>query len=172
MKKLISLFCVFLISGFVFSQNLSLSQILSVRKMNLAEAEEYLTQKGWKFFEAKEKREGELVVATFAYNVGMYDNKAESFLGLFYYKFPEIENLLRIQVHKESKYLEYLNQIKSWGGRVLKSYVEDDSIVKVYQGSTMTYVIYTSTSEDDFYSKSTVYQFLIMTNESYENSGQ
>ena len=60
--------------------------------------------------------------------------------------------------------------IKNWGGKMIDSKFIDKEIVKIYKGSTMTYVISTGNAEGVPLlgeSKKTVYSISTMTNEDY-----
>lgn len=170
MKRILTLLFTISFSNIAFSQNITLSQVLSVRKLNIGEAEEYLTQRKWKFFGAQKPKDGYLGVLNFAYNVGTFDDKAESFINLYYSEYSSLDNRISIQLVKETKYNEYLNQIKSLGAKIIKSYVEDGDLYKIYQGSTLTYIVSTFTQEASLYSKKTGYSLLVMTNNDYKNS--
>lgn len=170
MKRFLFFTFLLFFTSISFGQNLTLSQVLSIRKQNIGNAEEYLTHRKWKFFGAKEPKDGYLGYLDFAYNVSTFDDKAESFLTLYYSNYSSSDNPISIRVVKEAKYNEYVNQIKAWGGKIIKSYVEDDRLYKIYQGSTMTYIVSTFTQDESIYSKKTGYDFLIMTNENYSYS--
>lgn len=53
---------------------------------------------------------------------------------------------------------------------MIDSYFEDKEIIKIYQGTTITYVITTSTNKMPLLSKQTVYTIIAMTNEDYSKS--
>ncbi|WP_428742040.1 hypothetical protein [Tenacibaculum sp.] len=152
------------------SQNLSLQQLLSVRKKNIAEAEEYLTKRNWSLINAKSPTSDKYGGLSFAYNKSNFSNKAESFLMLYFSGNENYPNRLNIQIHEKEKYNEYITQIKNWKGKIYDSYIDDDAFYKVYQGSTMTYVISTSTQKDDFSSTSTIYNFFITENEDFKHT--
>ena len=170
MKTKIFLLIAFLYAINITSQNLTLSEVLKVRKMSIGEVEEYLTKKKWKFFGGDEPSKDDLGVLNFAYNVGLND-RAECWL---YYYFSDESDLKRIAIETldEKKYNEYLNQIKKWGGKMIDSKFEEKEIVKIYKGSTMTYVIRTGTSDGVplLGSKQTVFSIIAMTNEDYLES--
>ena len=139
--------------------------------MTIGEVEEYLTKKEWKFFGGEEPTKEDFGVLNFAFNVGLID-RAESWI---YYYFSDDSETKRIaiQILNEKKYNEYLNQIKNWGGKMIDSKFKDKEIVKIYKGSTMTYVISTGNAEGVPLlgeSKQTVYSILAMTNEDYMRS--
>ncbi len=168
MKRILTLVLFVLIAIPASSQNLSLQQLLTVRKKNMAEAEEYLTQRNWSLFSAESPTDDKYGELNFAYNKSDFNDKAESFLFLYFSGSDDYPNRLSIQVHKKEKYNEYVTQIKKWGGKIYDSYIEDDAFYKVYQGSTMTYVISTSTQKDNFSSSSTIYNFFIAENEDFK----
>ena len=80
MKQFLLAFTFLLISNSVLSQNLTLAQILEIKKKDLGNAEEYLTAKGWEFKDAEEPTYDKLGKATFTYNKSDMSDIAESFL--------------------------------------------------------------------------------------------
>ena len=64
MKKKLSI----LIYSLSFSQNLTLDELISLRKKDLATVEEKLTLKGWSYIRGEEPQIGNLGKATFAFN--------------------------------------------------------------------------------------------------------
>ncbi|NLP59410.1 hypothetical protein [Lutibacter sp. B1] len=170
MKRKLTIFLMFLIGNIIYSQNLTLTQVLSVRKKNIAEAEEYLTQKNWSMINAEAPTSETYGSLTFAYNKSDFNDKAESFLWFYYSNENPERNRISVQIHKKEKYNEYINQIKKWGGKIYDSYVEEKVFYKIYQGSTMTYIIDSSTQKDDFSSSKTIYGIFIMTNDSFRFS--
>lgn len=170
MKKILLPLLIFAISTSLTAQNLLLSQVLDVRKQNLAGAEEYLTQRQWSLVNVKAPESGKFGILGFAYKKDNFSDKAESFITLYYAENENTPNRINIQIHKTDKYNEYINQIKKWGGKLYDSYIEDDVFFKIYQGSTMTYIVDSSTQESDFSSNRTIYSFYIMPNESFKYS--
>ena len=172
MKRLILLAVLFYFPYYLFGQNLSLDEILSIRKKNLAEAEEYLSNKGWQFLEAQEPTWDKLGMLTFTYNKSNFDDNAESF---FHYYYPVASDAtipgdgtrVSIQIHNETVYNSYVNRIKSWGGELIRSYTEDGNFIKIYQGTTMTYKFIIGTQRNNFSSSDTIYFLSISTNEDY-----
>lgn len=161
MKKLL-VFFTFLVSIPLLSQNLTLNEVLAVRKMDLGDADEFLTNKGWMFIGANENENGNEVI--YAYNKSNHDDTAESFIYYNYSDFNDIV-LVSIQIVKPEKFKAYINQIKAWGGKMIKSYLEEGEIIKVYLGSTNTYVVRTSTQIDDYESTRTVQNISIIAND-------
>ena len=172
MKRILTIVLFVLIVIPASSQNLSLQQLLTVRKKNMAEAEEYLTQKNWSLINAESPTDDKYGGLSFAYNKSNFNDQAESFLLVYFSGSEDYPNRLNIQVHKKEKYNEYVAQIKKLGGKIYDSYIEEDTFYKVYQGSTMSYVISTSTQKDKFSSSTTIYNFFIAENEDFKHTFQ
>jgi hypothetical protein len=112
MKKHFTLFLLF-ISIFNFAQNLTLNELLSIRKKGVAEVDEYLSAKKWKFIEAEEPTDEKLGSISYAYKKNYYDDTAESFVKYFYYGYSDNTIRIRIQIHNTSILNTYINQIKA-----------------------------------------------------------
>lgn len=150
-----------------FAQNLTLAQVLEVRKKNLGEAEEYLTLKGWEFFEANEPTEEKMGTATFTFNKDNMSGRAQSFLRYMYSSYSNTTRL-SIQVNRKEKYTEYINAIKGYGCTMISSKVKDGSLVKVYRGKTTTFEVTSTTSENAFGEATVSWLFLIADNFDYD----
>lgn len=169
MKKFLLLSAFVLFSNNVLSQNLTLAQILEIKKKDLGNAEEYLTAKGWEFKEAEEPTYDKLGKAIFTYNKSGMSNKAESFLTFIYDNYSD-STRISIQVNKKTKYNEYINAIKSFGCKLIKSKVENGEIVKVYRGATTTFKVTSSTSTNIYNAETAIWRLLIASNEDYDLS--
>ncbi len=167
MKK--NLFVLFIILSYSLSnaQNLTLAQILDVRKKDLGNAEEYLTSKGWEFLEAEEPEFDKMGSATFTYNKDDMSSRAESFLT-FLYSDSAQNNRVSIQISKKIKYTEYINSIKSFGCKILSSKVEEGKIVKIYRGATTTFVIKSGTSTNYYEEDTAMWLILVLSNEDFD----
>lgn len=72
-----------LISFTSYCQNLSFDEVLNLRKKNIAEAEEYLSSKGWELLAASELQEDQLARVSFSYKKNSYSDEAVSFYIIF-----------------------------------------------------------------------------------------
>lgn len=167
MKKNLLMFTFLMISNSVFSQNLTLAQILEIKKKDLGNAEEYLTAKGWEFKDAEEPTYEKLGKATFTYNKSDMSDKAESFLTFFYSQYSD-KTRISIQVNKKIKYNEYISSIKSYGCKLINSKVENGDIVKVYRGATTTFEVSSSTSSNFYNEETAVWHIFIASNDDYD----
>lgn len=167
MKQFLLAFTLLLISNSVLSQNLTLAQILEIKKKDLGNAEEYLTAKGWEFLDAEEPTYDRLGKATFTYNKSEMSSRAESFLTFFYASYSN-KTRINIQVNKKIKYNEYINSIKGYGCKLINSKVEDGRIVKIYRGATTTFEVTSSTSSNFYNEETAVWQIFIVSNDDYD----
>lgn len=152
MSKL--LFITFLFIGFAsLGQNVTLNDLLTLRKSNTIEVEEFLTSKNWDLFKIENPTSEFMGTLTFAYEVSNYDkSKAQSFINYFY-NFSGSSNILSIQSSLKDKYLYFLNEVKKFNPKLIFSDVKNvpsnyendkinwgySEIIKVYQGKTTTF---------------------------------
>lgn len=167
MKKTIFILTLSIISTNLIAQNLSMGQILEIKKKDLGNAEEYLTAKGWEFKNAKEPSKGNMGRATFTYNKSNLFDLAESFFNYYYSGFSNITRI-SIQIHKKAKYNEYIAAIKGYGCKLIKSKVKNGNIVKVYRGATTTFEVTSGTSENKYYEENAAWSIIIVSNEDYD----
>ena|SRR5690606_10282276 len=167
MKKIILLFIITLTHSSLFAQNLSLSQLIELTEKDMGEAEEYLTTKGWEFSDAGKESDSRKYM-TFAYNKSSYSSGAESFLSILY---DDILNkgVVSIQVHTQEKYNEYLNYLKKYNYKLIDSIITEGSLLKMYQGETMTFGISSTTSKNYFNEETAIWSLLIISNDDFES---
>jgi beta-lactam-binding protein with PASTA domain len=167
MKHILLTLLISIVSISISAQNLTMAQILEVKKKDLGNAEEYLTARGWEFSEAEEPSFSKFGSVTFTYNKSETSSRAESF---FTYLFSSHSDVTRvsIQVIKKSKYTEYINAIKGFGCGLISSKVEDGNIVKVYRGKTTTFKVISGTSENFFNEETAIWHLIIFSNEDYD----
>ena len=151
-----------------YSQNLTLDEVVSLRKKNIASVEEFLTAKNWSYIGSNAAQFGNLGNASFAYSKSNYDDKAEAFID-YYFSENTGRRRISLQVHKKDKYNLYLARIKYFGCKLIKSKISDNEKKKIYQGATTTFIIYVKT-QSEWYSSATktIYHFLIIENSDYE----
>lgn len=151
---------IFSLSSSLYSQNLTMSQIVDLQNKNIAEIEEFLTSKNWNYIGTEDEN------INFSYNQSAYSSEAESFITVL----PIGEyNLIGIQIHSKSKYTEYLNAIKSYGCTLLDSGISDyGNLYKIYQGKTTTFKVLLSNSDNEFSSVATIYYISILLNIYYD----
>lgn len=154
-KSLVLTASLLLASHLGFSQNLTMSQLVQVRKMNIGEITNFMTQKNWELLSASEETDDSFGELVFAYEKSIYDDKAISFL---YYTFSEDLAITRvsIQVNIKSKYNEYMNAIKGYGTKYIGSTVSDKKIFQLYKGATTSFIISNGTT-DNYYNANKPY---------------
>lgn len=156
------------ISNFVNSQNITFDQAQNLRQKGLADVETFLTGKGWKMTEAEAATTEKMGMATFGYEVNRFDSKKATGWITFYESGVDNKyNRLTIQIHKSDLYSTYVSRLTANAYKLKSSKIEDGAILKVYQNSTTTCMVRTSTSEGT-YTKSTTYSFILLNNTDYK----
>lgn len=170
------------------AQNLTMAQLLQIKNMKLAEAEEYLTARGWEFHDAKEDSISRIII--FVYNSPdskklrdeMILKKDEYYLkygmelvdrviGEFtaesnlYYLTMKNRLIITISTSDKSKYGEYMAAIKGYGCTLLDSKAKDGTLTKVYRGATTTFLIKSSTEKDVFGQERPNWSFVFSSND-------
>lgn len=131
-----------------FGQNLSLSQLMSLRTMELDDAETFLTTRGWNYNVGEEETDGKLAAVNFIYSNDGSLQYGEAFLSLMFSSYGTEKIFL--QISKQSKYLEYLNAVKSFKPTLVYTGTKDGDLIKIYQGATTTFKFVTSTGSNRY----------------------
>ena len=140
---------------FTKGQNVSIDELISLRTQPLGSVEEFLTPRKWTMLSANEGDYKSMV--TFAYKKSLDNDTAHSFLYLYY--ISDTPNRLGIQVHLATTYNLYMARIKALGYKLTKSFIDDGSIIKVYEANGSTIQIKTTTQEQDSATKN-YYKFM------------
>ena len=165
MKKLLLIvFLIFFSWG--FGQNLSLSELISLRSVGLETVEIYLTKKGWDFTYAEEEKGEELASINFVYGSQGNFEHGESFIHRLYSS--NGKNRLAIVLGKKTKYLEYLNAVRNFSPNTLFSGQDKGDFMKIYQGANNTFIFRTTTVKNPDGNSSSNWVITIMTNEDFE----
>lgn len=113
------------------SQNISFNELLELKKSNLANVEEILTQKYWELIEATPPTDDKMGLLAFGYEVTSL-NEAESYV-YYFFSSDEVEyTRLIVRFLSKRKYLEYLKEIKANNGKLISSLAEEGVLIKVY----------------------------------------
>ncbi len=115
-----------------FSQNIGVSDLIKLSKLNLGQAEELLSSKDWVYLMGEEETKEKYGRATFAFEKNEITSQAKSFLD---YIFSETENRVRIKIQFDTleKYKEYNAELKKIGFDLVDSQMSKDTIIKFYQ---------------------------------------
>lgn len=145
MRHLTLLFTFILFYARIFSQNLTLQEIQSFKNKTLAYAEEYLVSKKWEVLSLN----GSDNIISFSYNKNNYDNKAESFINLYYDNYSKRINSIRLQINSLKKYNILLNSIKINNYTLYYNSVDDNSFNKTYKKNSSLIDINSSIHQQD-----------------------
>lgn len=166
MKKIIYLILIICSTSNLYCQNLTLDELISLRKKDLAEIEEFVTNKNWTFLSSNEMTDDKMGKAIFTFNKNNYDDSAECFLT---YLYSDIRTRLDLQFTNKDQYNRYINRLKILGSKLILSKVKDNAIIKTYQISKTTIQITISSKNDNNLSK-TKYNIFITSNEDYSEN--
>lgn len=166
MKKFLTLlfFC-FSLSN--YAQNLSLEELITLRKLDLASIEERLSAKGWTYLKGEEATKDELGSINFAYKKKSYNESAESFCT-YLYSYDSSTAIISLRLSSLPKYNEYMSKIKSYGCKLISSRIIKERIEKVYQGATTTFQISIANKETKYKTVlKTTYHLALFENSDY-----
>jgi hypothetical protein len=137
MKKILALF-LFLFAFIAKSQNITLDELINLKKHNLAYVEEYLTKKGWRYMGSEEEKYYDVTMFAYSSSYNPYDFSV-IFCNLIPYSDSTIS--VGIMTANRDKYTNYLDRIKSFGCKLIDSSTEKDALKKVYKGATTTFEV-------------------------------
>lgn len=163
MKKIIYFIFIFSITSNFYCQNLTLDELIDLRKNEIADIEEFVTRKNWTFLSASKPIDNKLGKVVFTFNKSVNDDKAECFLT---YLYVDKTTRLKLQFINKEKYNEYLKRLKPLGFKLAISKVKDDAIVKIYQEIGTTIEIIISSKIENNITK-TSYNLIIATTDDY-----
>lgn len=150
----------------IYSQNITLDDAINLRNKDVTGVEEFLTDKGWTLLSAKEQNETSMASIGFAYNKTSYDDRAESFIRYLYSESTETKRI-SWQINRKEKYSIVLGQLKAKGVTLINTKVKDGSIIKYYQGKSLTFEVSINTDTEYYGDTKTTYNIFIVTNYDY-----
>lgn len=165
MKKHFLTLFILLFTWTAYSQNLSMAQVESLRKMSIAEAEKFLDAHQWKLIERTMEADAEVLFMSFGYDLNGNSKNAKSFLSL--YPMSRKIEIVSITTLEENKYQGYLNEITNEAAKLIDTYTDQNKIsVKVYQNASMTYIV-SNIQDERNHPPVKLYEFTIMATEDY-----
>ncbi|MFN3020132.1 hypothetical protein ACK1KB_03970 [Chryseobacterium sp. TY3] len=167
MKKLL-FFIAIMCCVATYAQNLTLNELISLRKMDIEQVEDFLTKKGWKFKDVTTPEEGSLGMLSFVYNSNSDFDYAESFLRYYFGEYGQ-ENRIWIQISRQSKYSEYLQGVKKFG-KGPYTMADNGNLKKIYSGATTAFEFTTTTASNKYGDTGSVWYLLIVENSDYVNN--
>ncbi|MEZ0180834.1 hypothetical protein AB9T89_01205 [Flavobacterium oncorhynchi] len=170
MKNFFCFLIFYLFPIYIYSQNITVDELATLRKKSFTEVEEYLSNKNWSFLNGEDLSSDKMGSATFSLNKKDFDDNAESFFEFLYDNSENEESCNHkffLQFFDKSKYNTFINRFKTLGCKLIKSKIENGNIVKIYQGSTTTFQISTIADKDIFGVTNTRYSLLVLGNIDY-----
>lgn len=158
MKKLLNLFIFLTIINPIYSQNLSLDDLITLQKFNLEKANDFLLKKNWTFVGADDNENSPTI--TWAYNL----NEGNANAWLEQYQFGENEYIINYQISSKIVYERIKDRVNAFGMRLIKSQALNNVLSQIFQGKNYTISIDISTKNTELPN----YHFCLMKNSSYE----
>lgn len=167
-NKIITLLFIATIASvqFNYAQNLTMNQLVNMRKMDVGGVTNILNQKNWEFIDADEETDDILGNVSFAYQKSVYDDNATSFLSYYFSEELQIKRI-SIQVNSRLKYNEYLSAIKKFGCKDIGSKVIDGKIYQLYQGATTSFIISNGITQNSYNVNTSYWNFELRDNDDF-----
>ena len=174
MKKILLIFMFFPLFG--WSQNITFSDIVSLRSKSPGQVESFLTNKGWELMSTDRDEYGSITIS-YSYNRSSFDNKASGFISYSYDPTKREHeywntNLIDYQLHNLTLYKKINNELIKLGYKEIDYLVKDDRTEKHYKSrSGKTIAILTTSMQSDsnsFQSKGTIYTISLWPPSLYE----
>lgn len=146
-----------------YSQNLTISDLLTIRQKSIISAEEFLSAKNWDLINSHSNNG--VLSLQFSYKKSVLSDLAESFLTLHSNDFNNDFNKVVIQINNNAKYNDYISSIKKIATNTSSANVVDGKLVKIYKNKNFTFIIWSGNSENFFKSLTPIWHIEILKNE-------
>ena len=120
-----------------FSQSITIDELISLRKKSIGEVEEALTSKGWVYQSGIQPDEHQLGTVLFASKPNYHYLQP---VIMYLYSSTDVVRISITGVKKD-RYDILLARIKSLGYKLISSKMSRDTLIKIYQGPTLTFEI-------------------------------
>jgi hypothetical protein len=171
MKKTLIIFAIFLSLTKVFSQNLSIKEIVYLREQGFTNIEDYLTDKNWKFEGGNEPKNYGMGNAEFSLNKNDINKKGDASITLMYNN-SENESVCHhsftLEFPKEDAYKNYISEIKASGYKLINSKMNGHDIKKVFQDSKTTIMVYLKSHVNNKVITNISYRITAVSKEDYD----
>lgn len=173
MKKLTIL--LLLLPFFGFAQNLTISELISLRTKTPGQVESFLTDRSWELISSKKDEEGSVEIV-YTYGRSATENKANGFFQFSYgldgsKVIDWNKNVICYQIHALSIFKKLNLELRKLGYKEVNYVVGEGRVTRYYKSvSGKTYIEVSSIVEesgDSFMSQSTIYTFTIWPPEYY-----
>lgn len=145
MKKNLQILILLFITNFTFSQNLTFDELISFRKKQITEINDFMLTKGWSFNDTKTYEDGSKSVF-WSYNGQNHDS---SNYWLTVYLNEELQDGIKYQTISSTTFNSIKLRIKQLGYKLTESRIEDKGLVSVYETETNKVLLKTMSRESD-----------------------
>lgn len=149
MKKyyLLSIFFISILC--VNGQNITLTELASIRRLNLDEVDDYMVKKGWEFTDASEATENAVATVNYAYKRSNYTGDAVGFLSYMFTDPNDGSAWIWVQINEKNKISLLKKEIKSLGLKMISSYISGSAFIQEYKGASTTFIFRNDKSESN-----------------------
>ena len=180
MKHILALI-LFFISALNYAQNLSLEQIIMLKKMNADKTISYLKKKDWKIVSLTNENDNNLVILTYT-AANAYEclaNKVGGFTKSHYTIKNEetriyllitpqkIIKCISIDIYNPQIFKNYRLKLKTTKYRLLDNFFRGEKMIQLYKGKSSMIQIVTSKVRKPNYQKINLWKFSILSNDYY-----
>ncbi|WP_313189247.1 hypothetical protein [Sphingobacterium sp.] len=179
--KYILIFILFFISSLTYGQNLSLEQIIMLKKMNADQSKNYLQKKNWKIVTLTKEQENILMVLTYKpENDSEYmANKIGGFAKSHFTKKNEETRIyllitpqkviksISMDIYNPQIFKKYRLKLKSNKYYLSDNYFRGEKMIQLYKGKSSVIHIVTTKVRKANYQKINLWKFSILSKDYY-----
>jgi antitoxin component YwqK of YwqJK toxin-antitoxin module len=147
-------------SSLSFAQNLTLPELFTIcNKPNWDEVNEYMSNKGWDYYESSKGDDTHYSTITWAFKKDEYSDKAQAWFYLFTYEgFP---NKISYSIFNKNSFNTVKNGITALGMKLTDTSIEDNQITSKYSNSNFIVAVETKKAENPDYADNSLTAYSI-----------
>lgn len=139
MNKFLSVITFLVLTGNLFAQNITITQLNELSGKGLGEVEEYLSANNWYFFQGVDETDDKYGNAKFVFNTPNYGPGIDAYYFITHYISDNDKATATEIIFRDKNLLDNFNtQIKNLNFKIKDSGTKDGSIVKVFQKGGQT----------------------------------
>ncbi len=139
MNKFLNVITFLVLTGNLFAQNITITQLNELSGKGLGEVEEYLSANNWYFFQGVDETDDKYGNAKFVFNTPNYGPGIDAYYFITHYISDNDKATATEIIFRDKNLLDNFNtQIKNLNFKIKDSGTKDGSIVKVFQKGGQT----------------------------------
>lgn len=161
MKHIFSLFFILTFSC-VFSQNLTLEEIVNLRNEQFKDVKKLLLNKNWEIMHEHYSNEYKFGDIRFAFDKNNIDKQMPTYITLYHESNEISKNRIEFSLLNKEKFDSYLAQLKTSDFKYVNSKLDVNYTTEIYKNATTTIEVQTMPVENYYGKQQTFYSFLII----------